>query len=106
MKTIKYLCPVCWKLSGKINVSYKTNVLVYFEEGCAIDEDVLESYTTKIEFECGHETSNYIIDAIEVVIDDENKTVEMIRKFEEYEDEIRKANEEIKDYRFMWIVEV
>ena len=106
MKTIKYLCPVCWKLSGKINVNYETNVLVYFEEGCAIDEDVLESYTTKIEFECGHETSDYPIDSIEVLIDDENKTVEMKDAFREHGDEIRKANEEIKDYRFMWVVEV
>ena len=101
MKTIKYLCPVCWKLSDKINAYYTTETIIYCEKGYISDEDVLNSYNTKIEFECGHETSNYIIDAIEVVIDDENKTVEMIRKFEEYEDEIRKANEEIKDYKFI-----
>jgi len=101
MKTIKYLCPVCWKLSDKINAYYKTEVITYCKNGYTLDDDFLGSYNTKIEFECEHETFDYTIDAIEVVIDDENKTVEMIRKFEEYEDEIRKANEEIKDYKFI-----
>jgi len=104
MKKIKYICPECFLIQNKVSGIFKGLYRIDYSEGEEVENEFLDGEYTHVVFdECLHLVEVYDIEDIEVYIDDEDKEIGILKDFEKYEEKIREANPEYRDYKFKFI---
>jgi len=100
---IKYICPNCFLIQDSIKGIFSDTYEIGYLKGEVVKEEFLDGEFIEVIFsECKHNTKSYGIEELEVYIDEENKEIEIISDFKEYEEEIKKVNPKYKDYKFIF----
>lgn len=102
-KEIRYICPKCFLIQDKIEVYADVCEVQFYENGFYGDYDILDFQVVKIILgSCGCMTQEYDEEDLEIEIDNEKKTVNLLSDFENYEFDIKERNPEYKDYKFIY----